>query len=549
MSNTTFNQDTINVTYDNKTIQVQKNLRICEIIPEVKNFIAVEVNNEVKSISERLNVNAVIKPVSIEQSAGMTIYRRSLTFLMAKVISQLYPQVRLHIGHSICSGYYFDADNIELTDEVLSAVKDEMKKQVKQDKAILRDEISYCEAVSFLKEQNRTDKLNLLNGINTAMLPIYRCDDYIEILDEPIAGHTGLLECFDIIKYMSGFIILFPRVSDVNHVAKFVPQDNIFEVYHSSKRSLHVDNVGDLNNLVMSNQIADFVQMSEYLQHQNIFNLSERILERKNEVKLITIAGPSSSGKTTFSKRLSLQLRALGVNPVTISIDDYYVDRVKTPRDKDGNYDFECLEALNIDMLNDNLSNLIAGKTVHLPVYNFQTGLSSIREESVALGKNEVIIIEGIHGLNDKLTYSISPNQKFKIYISALTQINLDDNNRIATSDNRLIRRIVRDYKYRGYSAQRTLSMWQSVRSGEKKYIFPFQNDADGYFNSALHYEIAVLKPFITPLLTQIKQDAHEYSEAMRLLSFLKYFVAIDSSMIPNTSIMREFIGGSFFHY
>ena len=246
---------------------------------------------------------------------------------------------------------------------------------------------------------------------------------------------------------------------------------------------------------------------------------------------------------------MTLQLKTLGVNPVTISIDDYYVDRVKTPRDRDGNYDFECLEALNIDMLNENLSSLIAGKTVHLPVYNFQTGLSSIREETVSLGQNEVIIIEGIHGLNDKLTYSVPSSQKYKIYISALTQVNLDDNNRIPTSDNRLIRRIVRDYKYRSYSAQRTIGMWQSVRSGEEKYIFPFQDNADGYFNSALNYEIAVLKPFIRPLLIQIKQDEPEYSEAMRLLSFLKYFVAIDSSMIPNTSIMREFIGGSFFHY
>jgi len=299
----------------------------------------------------------------------------------------------------------------------------------------------------------------------------------------------------------------------------------------------------------MDKKIDNFIQVCEAFQTRKIISLADDVYRRREDVRLITIAGPSSSGKTTFSKRLSIELQTLGFKPFTISIDNYFVDRDKTPLDEDGKLDYESLEALNIDMLNENLKDLLDGKKIHLPSYNFFTGKSGLREEEVSIKEDEIVVIEGIHCLNDKLTYIIPHSKKYKIYISALAQMNIDDNNRIPTTDNRIIRRMVRDYKYRGHSAKKTFQMWDSVRRGEEKHIFPFQNNADGFFNSALDYELAVLRGYAEPILRQIKPFDEEYSEAIRLLRFLSYFQIVPVKSVPTTSILREFVGGSFFDY
>jgi len=427
-----------------------------------------------------------------------------------------------------------------------------MLKEIEKDKPIIRDKIGYEEAIQYFKNSKREDKVKLLESLNMSKLSIYKCDDFFEVFDGPLAPRTGLLNVFDIIYYPPGFILQFPKRAQPNKVTQFTEQRKIFEIYREAKnrgKILKVDNVGSLNEIIRNNEIDNFIQIAEELQTREIIKISDTITSLKHRVRLITIAGPSSSGKTTFSKKLSLMLETNGIKPFTISIDNYFVDRENTPKDEQGKPDYESIDALNIELLNKHLIKLMKGEKVRLATYDFITGKSSLSKNEVQLKDNQMIIIEGIHCLNDNLTPFIPKEEKFKIYVSALTQMNIDDNNRIPTTDNRLLRRIVRDYKYRGHSAKKTLQMWPSVRNGEEKYIFPFQNDADGYFNSSLDYELAVLKPYVEPILMQIKPYDEEYAEAIRLLKFLNYFLSVPSKNVPSTSILREFIGGSFFDY
>ncbi len=456
------------------------------------------------------------------------------------------------IMHSLGPGYYYEIDGITLTEKDISDIKNAIRNEIEKNKEIARGKLNYLEAIDILKKDQKTEKLKLFNTINPSTITCYRCDDFYEMIDTPLAISTGVVKVFDVINYSQGFILQFPKRSNLNEVSPFLEQKRIFEVYQEHKnlgKALKVDNVGALNDIIINRQINDFIQIEEALQERQITGLATSIYQKRDSVRLVAIAGPSSSGKTTFSKRLSLQLRAYGLNPVTISVDNYFVDRIKTPLDADGKLDYESINAINLELFNDHLKALLAGKEINTAYYDFRTGFSSISNNRIKLNNNDIIVIEGIHGLNDKLTFSIDKSVKFKIYISALTQMNIDDVNRIPTTDNRVLRRLVRDYRYRGHSGLTTLKMWPSVRRGEEQNIFPYQNNADGYFNSALDYELSVLKPYAQTILMQVKPDVEEYAEAVRLLNFLKYFHTIPADNVPQISILREFIGGSGFKY
>ncbi len=516
------------------------------------NIIAALVNNEIKGLNTPLKINSSISFITTNDPRGLEVYRRSLAFLLLKVVTAIYPDRQLVIGHSLGNGYYFDLKGKQLTEGDLKTIKEEMLKDIKSDIPIVTDKVSYMEAINNFKDAGRFDKLKLLESFNMASINIYKCDDFWKINDGPLAASTGQLQVFDLLFYPPGFVLIFPEPADPGVIGKFVDNQKIFHVYREYKewgKSLNVHNVGSLNERIRTGEIYNFIQVNESLHTKKIINIASDICSKAKSVRLISIAGPSSSGKTTFGKRLSIDLQAHGLKPVMISLDNYFVNRTSTPQDELGNPDYESIDALNIKLLNEQLETLLRGKPVRLPQYNFFTGISSFQDRETMLRNDEVILIEGIHGLNDKLTYIIPQDMKYKIYISALTQMNIDDNTRIPTTDNRIIRRMVRDYKYRGHSAKRTLQMWPSVRRGEEKWIFPFQNNADAYFNSALDYELGILKSFAEPVLMQIKPDEEEYAEAVRLLRFLKYFLNIQPGKVPQNSILREFIGDSAFHY
>jgi len=541
---------------DNKNIRINTGTLVSDLLSYIKKdsdeYIACRVNNEIASLSFPLKVNSSLEFITIKDYHGMEVYRRSLSFLLEKIVVKIFPERRLVIGHSLGPGYYFDLEGASLTKEDVKYIEDEMKKEVVEDKPVTRETISYTDALEYFKNTKREDKYKLISALNVSRLSIYRCDDFFEVFDMPLVSHTGVLKTFKLIYYPPGFILQFPRKSDPYEPAKFTEQRRIFEVYQENKklgRILNADNVGSLNQIILNNQISSFIQVAEVLHAKKIIELSGEVYKKKDLIRLICIAGPSSSGKTTFSKRFAIQLRALGLNPVTISVDNYFVEREKTPLNKDGKPDYESIEALNLELFNKHINMLLEGKEITLPVYDFITGKSSLSDEKMIIDNDDIIIIEGIHCLNDRLTYLVPKEKKFKIYVSVLTQMNIDDNNRIPTTDNRIIRRMVRDYRYRGHSALRTLQMWPYVREGEEKYIFPYQNDADGYFNSALDYELSLLRHYAEPILMQVKPYDKEYANAVRLLKFLSYFLPIPSKDVPSTSIIREFVGGSSFHY
>uniref|UniRef100_UPI0025F717F2 uridine kinase family protein n=1 Tax=Treponema sp. TaxID=166 RepID=UPI0025F717F2 len=431
------------------------------------------------------------------------------------------------------------------------ALKNQMDKLVQEDKVIETEYISYQEACQLLEKLNLTETRKQLNYRCPAKIKINRMDDFSDLYFGPLACSTGDLKVFELKPYHEGFLLRFPKHDNPDALTEFQDQPKLFQIYKRYKewgKRLNVTSAASLNQLIHDRQVTDFVNITETLQVKCISDIANQIHD-KETARVVLIAGPSSSGKTTTSKKLSLQLQALGYNPKVISLDSYYVGRAETPKDENGNYDYECLEALNIKLLNENLVDLFEGKTIKLPSYDFHEGVSYFKGDTMSLGPSDILVMEGIHGLNDRLTPLVPAEYKFKIYLSALTQLNLDDHNRIATSDNRLIRRIVRDSQFRGKSAADTIGMWDNVQKGERLHIFPFQNNADAMLNTALDYELAVLKVYAEPLLRCVRPDQKEYSEASRLLQFLNCFSTLPATAVPNQSIIREFIGGSAFHY
>lgn len=548
----------LTITYpDGKTIEVEKGTSASEL---AKNFqekneqiLALRMNNKIYSLEKKINYSAKIEPVFINSKDGANIYRRSLCLLLAAAAHKLYPESKLLVGHSLGYGYYYTFGNgKKICDENISLIEKEMQKMVQQNIPIETDTISYNEAAALFEKLGLEKTRKQLNFIAPPRIKINSIEDFSDLYFGPLVLSTGVLKIFALKPYGEGFLLRFPNSSDHSKLTEFVDEPKLFEIYSKYKKwgqRLGVTSAADLNELITKRKINDFIDITETFQEKNIAEIADQIVQKKT-VRIVLIAGPSSSGKTTTSKKLALELLAMGFTPKVISLDSYYVDHSRTPKDENGNFDFECLEALDIELLNQNLVDLFAGKEVIIPSYDFHNGTQTFDEKNkMRLAENEILIMEGIHGLNPKLTPKIPAEYKFKIYLSALTQLNLDDHNRIPTSNNRLIRRIVRDYQFRGKSAAGTIAMWPSVQKGEQLHIFPFQNNADAVLNTALDYELSVLKVYAEPLLRCVTPNEPEYSEACMLLSFLDNFATIAPTQVPVRSIIREFIGGSAFHY
>ena len=511
------------------------------------------VNNEIVSLTFKVEVNATFRPVTMNSPEGARIYRQSLCFLLTVAATELYPDRRLVIGHSLGEAYfyYFDGE-IGAADVDLARLSERMRELVAQDLRIARRVLSYADALNYLSEISHTSAEQLLEHRSDAKIPIYECEGFRDIAHGALVQSTGSLAHFDLVNYPPGFLLRYPPTGQPDAIRPFEEQPIVFSIFQEYKRwgkVLEVSNAGQLNNLVRRGEIRDFIQVAEALHDRKISEIADEIAARRDTVRMVLIAGPSSSGKTTFTKKLSVQLRVLGFNPVAVSVDDYFLPREQTPKDENGEYDFETIDALNVELLNDHLCALLEGKEVEIPEFDFKMGKPQLSGRKLRLERRNIVIIEGIHGLNRQLTYRIPSETKFSIYISALTQLNIDDHNRIPTTDVRLLRRMVRDHQFRGYSALDTLSRWPSVRKGELKNIFPHENNAVVAFNSSLDYELSVIKGYAEPLLHTIKPFHDMYGEAVRLTRFLRNFVMVPPKHVPSYSILREFIGDSGFEY
>lgn len=515
-------------------------------------LVAVRVNNELYSLTRKIDVTAHVDPVTNETTEGSNVCRRTLCMVLAAAARELYPELRLLIGHSLGYGYYYTLDSENTSDSFdLEKLQNKMQDMIKENLSLTTKYVSYEEALNLFCDSNQPDTWKLLCHTSKPKLLINSLGSYSDLYFQPLLPTTGLLQVFELKAYKEGFLLRFPPTSHPDSLIEFDDIPQLFNVYSQAKKwgkLIGVSSVGELNELIEKHKARDYVEITETLQNKKIAEIADRIAERPS-VKIVLIAGPSSSGKTTTSKKLSMQLRVLGYSPIIISIDDFYRGSENTPVDEFGKPDFECLEALDVPLLNDLLVNLFNNEEIELPSFDFKSGSRKATGKKLSLNPKSIIIMEGIHGLNDKLTPLVKPEYKFKIYLSALTQLNLDDHNRIPTSDNRLIRRIVRDSQFRGKGASGTIAMWNSVQRGERLHIFPFQDKADIMFNTALDYELSILKVYAEPLLRAVRPNEREYSEASRLLMFLNNFSPIPPSFVPGQSIIREFIGESEFKY
>lgn len=514
--------------------------------------VSAKVNNKVEGLHYRLFNNKDIEFLDVTSASGMRTYTRSLFFLLVKAVEDTFPGFQLRIAAPIARGYYCKLKmDREITPEDVAVIRKRMQQIVEEDIPFHRMQCPTEEAINIFREKGMTSKVKLLESVGSLYTHFYKLGDSIDYFYGSLLTHTGGLKVFDLIPYHDGFLLRVPSMKDPDKLEDMVNQQkllDIFEEHHTWQDIVGISTVGDFNRACMNGHATDLINVSEALQEKKISRIADEINSRKG-VRIVLIAGPSSSGKTTFSKRLAIQLMACGLKPWPVSLDDYFVDREKTPKDENGEYDFESLYALNLELFNTQMRELMAGNEVTLPKYNFQTGKSESSGNKLRLEENTILILEGIHALNPELLPQIEDSRKYKIYVSAITTIMLDDHNYIPTTDNRLLRRIVRDFKYRGYSALDTIRRWPSVRAGENKWIYPYQEHADIMFNSALLFELAVIRDQAIPLLEQVPENVSEYSEAYRLRKFLRYFVSMPSSQIPPTSLLREFLGGSSFQY
>ena len=505
------------------------------------------VNDELHELTYPVRLEARVQPVTLGDSDGMRIYRRSLVFLLEVAFSELFPEGRLAVDHSVVSGGYFCRTKPSLDAAALQRLEARMRELVEADLPIVRGEMPLDEAIAYFKAHDHGDKVRLLRHRTKDYLTVYRLGDYLDYHHGYMVPSTGHLRWFGLVRAGHGFILRFPKRENPTELPPMTRPSKLlttFQQYGDWLRRLGINNVGALNDAVENGRIREIVLVAEALHEQRIADIANQIAQRRDQVRVVLIAGPSSSGKTTFSKRLAVQLLTQGLSPFPLELDNYFVDREKTPRDEHGNYDFEHIDALDRERLAADVGRLLRGEEVQLPRYNFKEGRSE-PGEVVQLAPDQLIIMEGIHGLDPRLLPGIPREQTFRIYASALTQLNLDCHNRVSTTDTRLIRRIVRDARDRGYTAEDTIGRWEAVRRGEKRWIFPFQEEADVMFNSALVYELAVLKPFAVPLLLQVPHHTPAHIEAKRLLSLLEWFVPLDASLVPDDSLLREFVGGS----
>lgn len=509
-------------------------------------------NKKIRELHKKVSKDAELEFITLSSPIGHKTYERSAIMLLVKAVHDVMgDKVRIKVEFSIGKGVYCAVQGEEkLSEDDVKNIYNRMNELVAADLPIIKKPYSVAEAMEIFEKQGMIDKVKLFKYRRSSYINVYSLDGYMDYYYGYMLPSTGYMKYFQVFSYENGLLLLLPDKACPTQLEMFEPREKLFHTLDDANawgENLGIGTVGDLNTQICEGRLSDVILVQEALQERRIAEIAQEIVNRKN-VKFVMIAGPSSSGKTSFSHRLSIQLQTHGLKPHPIAVDDYFVEREKTPRDANGDYNFECLEAIDIEQFNQDMCRLLAGERVEIPMFNFKTGHREYNGNFKQLGPEDILVIEGIHGLNDKMSYALPMDSKFKIYISALTSLNVDGHNRIPTTDGRLLRRMVRDARTRGASATRTLQMWPSVRRGEEENIFPYQESADVMFNSALIYELALLKPYAEPLLYSVKKEDPEYYEAQRLLKFLGYFLSIPSDSIPNNSLVREFCGGSCFN-
>lgn len=529
------------------------NINLIDIAKDFKEMyhgliVAAKIDNKLVDLNQKIAKDCTIDFVDMSTEEGIRIYVRSLTFVLVKAVKELLPGATVTIEHSLGKGLYCEIHGYSIDNKIVGMIKSKMKDIIDKDVQIEKKLLHKEEAIRIFEEEGLNEKARLFEYSGKDMIPVYYCDNTVDFFYSPCVPSTGYLKLFDIKFYFPGVILIYPEVTNPYELPVFVDVPKLASIFKEAEDWANILNIGyvsSLNDMIKNGKGKELILISEALHEKKISKIADYIVSNRM-IKVVLIAGPSSSGKTSFIHRLSIHLRVNGLNPFPISLDNYFLPRELTPKDEFGNYDFESIDALDLNLFNEQLIKLIQGKEVEIPIFNFKKGIREPEGRKVKLEKNQIILMEGIHGLNEKLTSQIPKDNKYKIYISALTQLNLDEHNRIHTTETRLIRRIVRDNKFRSNDAAATINMWPFVRRGEEKWIFPHQEQADVMFNSSLPYELPVLKKYVEPLLEKIKRDNPAYSIAQEILEFLSYFVSLDDELaIPPNSLIKEFIGGS----
>ncbi len=545
------------ITYKDKILEIDSNTQIKDILKdEIQNskytIIGAKFNNQYRRLDYKIIQEGTIELIDISTKQGMKIYIRTLIFLMAMAFNKVDSKIKLRVNYQLKNSMFCSLDNTKVTKELLEKVSEEMKSLIEKNLPIEEKLLTRKEAEELYKKEDSSKGRLQLNLKENPIIKMYFCDDYYNYIYDDIAINTGSTKVFELVKYDKGFLLRYPNSERPTELTPYRETKKLLwalNEYNDIHRILGVSTIYELNKIINNEkELKKLIMLEEALHEKKIAQIADSITKNKN-VKMILIAGPSSSGKTTFAQRLGIQLRINGYKPVTISVDNYFVERPQTPRDANGDYDFESIEAIDLELFNSNLKKLLNGETIECPEFDFHEGTKRYKGKTMHLAEDEILVIEGIHCLNDRLTKEISRNKKYKIYISDLTVLNRDRINRISTTDTRLVRRIVRDYQFRGYSAEHTLRSWNSVNLGEEKNIYPFQEEADSMFNTSLIYELAALKDIALPLLQEIKRESNVYAEAQRIIEILKYFESIPNEKIPRNSLLKEFLGGGDFEY
>lgn len=514
-------------------------------------IIGAKFNNEYKRLDFIPEEDGTVSFVDISTKGGMKIYRRTLIFIMSKAFNKIYKDAKIMVNYQLSNAMFCTIDNMEVTEEILQNVQKEMEQIIAKNLPIIHKNMTRKQAEELYEKENSYRGRLQLDIEENDIINMYYCEDYYNYIYEDIAINTGITNIFELVKYDNGFLLRYPNSDNPTILPTYKETKKLLwalNEYNDIHRILDVTTVHKLNKIIKHGDIRKLIMLEEALHEKKIAGIADNIAKNKN-IKMILIAGPSSSGKTTFAQRLGLQLRINGLKPVTISVDNYFVERYQTPLDENGEYNFEDIEAIDLELFNRDLTTLLNGEKIECPEFDFKVGTKRYKGKTMQLADDEVLVIEGIHCLNDKLTAQIPKEQKYKIYISALTVLNMDRLNRISTTDTRLVRRIVRDYQFRSYTAEHTLNTWHKVNNGEEKNIFPYQESADSIFNTSLIYELAALKDIALPLLEAIHSSQIQYAEAQRLINILKYFESIPTEYVPANSLLKEFLGGGFFDY
>ena len=548
--------ETIEVEIKGKKYQMSKGMSLEEISTEFqKDFkypiLLAKVNNRLRELTKTIEEDSIIEFLDLTSKEGNSTHISGLTYVLLYAVKKLFgEEADIIVQHSLDKGIYIET-TFKLTENRIKNIKDTMRKIIDADTPIIRSTVDRTEAIKYFKSKNDSSKAGVLSYTTNGYVTLYRLGNYYNYFYNQMPTSTGKVKDFDLTYVKeNGFILQFPTVYTPDKIPTYKHHPHMFEVFQEYRdwaKIIGVENSVDLNRLVSLGKINDLIRIDETLQSNRLLNLAKEINKRRKDIKIVLMAGPSSSGKTTTSRKLRMYLESFGLHPRVLSMDDYFVERDENPIDENGNPDNECLEAIDLKLFDKQVEELLSGKTIKIPTYNFPLGTKEYKSE-MSLGQEDILLIEGIHALDSKILTNIPRNKKYKIYISALTELNIDNHNRVSTSDNRMLRRMVRDNRTRNNNVEHTLKAWHSVRKGEEKYIFPYQDDADFTFNSALIYEIGVLKTYVEPLLYAVPQDSPYYAEAKRLIEFLRLFLPIPADVIPQDSILREFIGGSCFH-